>query len=268
MDKVSFTRENQIGDTLINNILIVSAVFSIIALASAQIRAFEIGWEVRDVLQFAVVGGIAALTLLRQKLATSHKAIFLILLFSIGGLSGFHSLGMLAGTVFIFPTAVVVISIFYSIKKTLFYIAIILILCSLIAVKFCTRIDGATSATVMLMGSGFHWLVYIICISFFFAVSSVTIHNYRSAMKHLIAEISCQRDKLAITNQDLVNASKNVKILSGLLPICSSCKNIRDDKGYWNQLECYIKDNSEAEFSHGLCDKCLDLLYPNHTDKD
>ena len=52
-----------------------------------------------------------------------------------------------------------------------------------------------------------------------------------------------------------------VKKLSGLLPICASCKKIRDDKGYWNQLESYIHKHSEAQFSHGMCPECSDQLY-------
>ena len=55
-----------------------------------------------------------------------------------------------------------------------------------------------------------------------------------------------------------------VKILSGMLPICSSCKKIRDDSGYWNQIETYIKSHSEANFSHGLCPDCIKRLYPNY----
>ena len=54
----------------------------------------------------------------------------------------------------------------------------------------------------------------------------------------------------------LEKALYDIKILSGLLPICSSCKKIRDEKGYWNQIESYIRDHSEAEFSHGICDEC------------
>lgn len=56
---------------------------------------------------------------------------------------------------------------------------------------------------------------------------------------------------------------EEVKTLSGLLPICASCKKIRDDKGYWNQIELYIQKHSEAEFSHGLCPECARKLYPN-----
>ncbi len=63
--------------------------------------------------------------------------------------------------------------------------------------------------------------------------------------------------------QELKKALTNVKQLSGLLPICSSCKKIRDDKGYWNQIEAYIQEHSEAEFSHSICQECAEKLYPD-----
>ena len=59
----------------------------------------------------------------------------------------------------------------------------------------------------------------------------------------------------------LKNALAKVRLLSGLLPICASCKKIRDDKGYWNQIESYIRDHSEAEFSHGICPDCAKQMY-------
>ncbi len=59
----------------------------------------------------------------------------------------------------------------------------------------------------------------------------------------------------------LKQALAEVKSLKGIVPICSHCKNIRDDKGYWNKLELYIQKHSEAEFSHGLCPECSDTLY-------
>lgn len=60
---------------------------------------------------------------------------------------------------------------------------------------------------------------------------------------------------------DLQEALQKVKTLSGLLPICSSCKKIRDDKGYWNKIEEFIQEHTLAEFSHGLCDDCADQIY-------
>ena len=62
--------------------------------------------------------------------------------------------------------------------------------------------------------------------------------------------------------RELTDALNRVKTLRGLLPICSNCKKIRDDKGYWNQIEEYIKEYSDAEFSHGICPECTKKLYP------
>ena len=69
-----------------------------------------------------------------------------------------------------------------------------------------------------------------------------------------------ERDRLI---DDLQKALANVEVLNGLLPICASCKKIRDDKGYWNQIEAYISNHSKAQFSHGLCPDCARKLYPD-----
>jgi CheY-like chemotaxis protein len=62
--------------------------------------------------------------------------------------------------------------------------------------------------------------------------------------------------------QELQKALANVKSLSGLLPICAGCKKIRDDQGYWSQVESYIQKHSEATFTHGLCPDCIKKYYP------
>jgi len=66
---------------------------------------------------------------------------------------------------------------------------------------------------------------------------------------------------------ELRKALAEVKQLSGFLPICASCKKIRDDKGYWQQIEAYISDHSEAQFSHGICPDCMRKLYPEIADE-
>jgi AmiR/NasT family two-component response regulator len=63
-------------------------------------------------------------------------------------------------------------------------------------------------------------------------------------------------------NTELQEALAKVKTLSGLLPICANCKRIRDDEGYWQDVAVYIRDHSEAEFSHGLCPDCTKKLFP------
>jgi PAS domain S-box-containing protein len=73
-----------------------------------------------------------------------------------------------------------------------------------------------------------------------------------------------EREKLILELQD---ALAKIKTLSGMLPICASCKKIRDDKGYWSQIEAYISEHSEAEFSHGVCPECAKKLYPEYYKK-
>ena len=80
-------------------------------------------------------------------------------------------------------------------------------------------------------------------------------------------DITMERE-IEIENHRLINelekALNKVKLLSGLLPICAKCKQIRDDKGYWNQIESYIRDHSEAEFSHSICPECIREMYPGY----
>ena len=72
-------------------------------------------------------------------------------------------------------------------------------------------------------------------------------------------EVEADREKLIGKLQD---ALAKIKTLRGIIPICASCKKIRDDKGYWNKLENYLRDHSEADFSHGICPQCVKALYP------
>jgi DNA-binding NtrC family response regulator len=68
-----------------------------------------------------------------------------------------------------------------------------------------------------------------------------------------------EREKLIIQLQE---ALAQIKTLNGMLPICASCKKIRDDQGYWEQVEVYITEHTDAEFSHSICPDCAQKLYP------
>ena len=76
------------------------------------------------------------------------------------------------------------------------------------------------------------------------------------------------RKELEITIEQLKDTISKVKTLSGFLPICSSCKKIRDDKGYWNQIESYISEHSEVDFSHSICPACEKKLYPEYYEEN
>lgn len=76
-------------------------------------------------------------------------------------------------------------------------------------------------------------------------------------------ELKMRTDALKERTRELEDALSSIKRLKGLLPICSSCKNIRNDRGYWKQIEEYFSENSDIMFTHGLCPKCIKKLYPD-----
>lgn len=80
----------------------------------------------------------------------------------------------------------------------------------------------------------------------------------RDIKKRIATEM--EKERLILQLQKALN---EVKTLSGLIPICAQCKKVRDDKGYWNQIESYLHQHSGADFSHSICPDCLKILYPD-----
>ncbi len=96
-------------------------------------------------------------------------------------------------------------------------------------------------------------------------VNSVELLARVNSALMLKKEMDCRKTReseLRRSNQELQQALREVKVLKGLVPICASCKKIRNDQGFWQQLEEYIQQHSEAEFSHGLCTPCIKKHYP------
>ncbi len=94
-------------------------------------------------------------------------------------------------------------------------------------------------------------------------VCGLAIANARKQEKLMKGKQALQLEK-----EKLEQALTEVRQLSGLLPICMHCKKIRDDKGYWNKIEMYITKHSEAKFSHGICERCIEKYYPEEDDDE
>ena len=75
------------------------------------------------------------------------------------------------------------------------------------------------------------------------------------------------RAALATKAQELSLALEQIRALRGIVPICANCKNVRDDKGYWNRVETYMRDATGTEFSHAVCPDCMTKLYPQFNSK-
>lgn len=83
--------------------------------------------------------------------------------------------------------------------------------------------------------------------------------HQEEVLARIAAHLTIRRQQKA-----LEEALAKVKLLSGFLPICCNCKKIRNDTGYWEQIEVYIREHSEAVFSHGICPECMYKLYPEY----
>jgi hypothetical protein len=87
-------------------------------------------------------------------------------------------------------------------------------------------------------------------------------------LEYLNTQLTATKNSLESTNRELEHALNNVKQLSGMLPICASCKKIRNDKGYWEQIEAYILTHADVQFSHGMCPECAKKMYPDFMKKN
>jgi len=104
--------------------------------------------------------------------------------------------------------------------------------------------------------------LYFKLISFYLAYKAILVTGLKSPFELLFRKLKQREAEQAKLIGELRQALAEVKTLSGLLPICASCKKIRDDEGYWQHVEKYIGDRSGAQFSHGLCPECARKLYP------
>jgi len=114
------------------------------------------------------------------------------------------------------------------------------------------------------------WQSHIITIIFSTVFATITAYFIFKKQYRLNNELinkknqsECLEKELKNTIEELQTTLSKVKTLSGMLPICSSCKNIRNDEGYWTQIESYIMEYSEADFSHGICPSCAAEMYPD-----
>ena len=92
-----------------------------------------------------------------------------------------------------------------------------------------------------------------------------------SLARRTIRDDISERERVEKEKESLIiqlqQSLSEIKQLSRILPICASCKKIRDDEGYWKEVETYISDHSEAQFSHGICPDCMRKLYPEIADE-
>jgi hypothetical protein len=128
------------------------------------------------------------------------------------------------------------------------------------------EIRGGISVTfpidhlITIQNSRINWMIFIHVFLWILGIGGITFSAHRLGKEEQIrSRMEQEREKIIV---ELQQSLDNIKQLQGILPICSGCKKIRDDQGYWHQVEVYISHHTEADFSHGLCEECAHKLYP------
>jgi hypothetical protein len=278
----------------VNAIFIACATFGVPSLIASLYRAREFGWQPVFILQMAIYVTVLLVIALRHRLsfrARTFTLLTVLFLLAIGGLFTWGLVGM--GIPFIISCSVITTVLFGSragIVSTA--LGILLLVIAGVAVS-AGKLTFAFDLNTYVQTPG-AWLTAIFGTGLFTAVvviSSGRLYNsliesirdlsrrsatLQQANEELEKEISRRREVEeelrnyetqleAMVDQrtkELQTALANVKMLTGMLPICASCKNIRDDEGYWHQVEVYIRSHSDVEFSHGICPDCSLKLYP------
>ncbi len=142
-------------------------------------------------------------------------------------------------------------------------IALLSLMLALMATQQGLRLLGVRSEAAGLVVSVLALLVVVFVGKLILEQKSAE-RNLKELNDNLERHIEERTRELKMANIRLQDALAHVKMLSGLLPVCSSCRRIRDNEGSWVQMELYIRDHSEADFSHGICPECARRLYPDH----
>lgn len=231
--------------------------------ASAQLRMLDIGWHARDYIQAFIVLCALPVVFWRRRILARYQAVFLMAVCVVIGFVGMYSLGLLAAGILLLPIAAVLISLSYSKRTVVAYALLSLMGIGLIALGFTSgRLTMSTPADALL-ASYAHWAAYILCLGLFYVIGCSTILAHRRAMTDLVAQVTHKSEELEEANARLQEALSEVKTLRGILPTCQHCKKIRlrDEDAMssrsWIPIETFIRDRTEADFTHGICPDCI-----------
>lgn len=244
----------EIQNLLVDKILRFLGYVTIPVLLVNLSRFFILGWLLSFTFYIIAAVIILAISLNANRLSYSFKVYFLMFIFLSFAVSTGLNFGMVS-----FMTEFLLLTIFLSVifleKKAAIFIYLLSgMVCAGCAILCIAGVLPIVSDFEKHVNSIPSWSSFLA--TFLFMASIIIL--IAGDIGNLLAEkINALEDK----NAALINANEEVSKLQGILPICARCKKIRDDKGYWYQVESYIESHSDAKFSHGLCEECTDRLY-------
>jgi hypothetical protein len=257
---------------LLQKLLWVASFLGLITVAPSLYQLFSGGENESSSINILIaMFAILVICAFAPRLPFNVRAFVLILMFFVASMVGLLDFGMISASRPYALVFVVLVGLLYGWRFGLTAILIYVIFAVTIASLIVTD-QLQVLPEYYEFNTGFPaWRAYIMN---FILTSTLTllpvtflISTLESLMRSLEEKVESRTAELVTRNTDLEEALGTVKQLSGMLPICAVCKKVRDDQGYWQQVESYIGRHSEAQFSHGLCPDCSEEMYPGVNDE-
>jgi hypothetical protein len=278
----------------VNAIFIACATFGVPSLIASIYRAKQFGLQPLFLLQLVIYLTVLLIIALRHRLSFRMRAFTLLTILSILGIGGLFTWGLVGMGIPFIISASVITTVLFGSRAGIIITALGCALVMLTGIGVYTeKLTFAFDLNIYARSLG-AWLTAIFSTGLFTTIVVISSGRLYNSLMTSIRALSKRTATLQQTNEELQReiarrkeieeelrnyemhleemvdqrtkelqfALANVKMLTGMLPICASCKNIRDDEGYWHQVEVYIRDHSEVEFSHGICPDCAARLYP------
>lgn len=243
-----------IKDDLINKVLLVLGIVAIPIIGISLLRILAMGWQFFFVIHIMSIPVVIAFAIYRKSIPLNIKVAYLILILSIISIFGFINLS-LSGSGIPFMMLSILIAVTFLTKKTaIWFYFLSIVIVSIIGLLFLKgfiepKINIATYHSYITS-----WIASLATFSIVIGLVILLVGNIGQLLNDKLSD-------LERTNDELHRAMEEIQTLQDILPICSYCKKIRDDKGYWNQLEAYIHAHSGTKFSHSICPDCMKKQY-------
>lgn len=245
-----------IKEDITNFILVIVSITLIPAFSATIYRSYKIGWDNSIYLIISIILVLFIFTYFRKKISYKIKALTIIFFCYIVGINDLLIWSFAGSGVIFLLFAPIVITMIFGYKKGVLAGLFSAVSIGLIGFGIVNEYIIITTNLNNYNLSSSSW----ISIGVDFLSFGVVIIGILGIFQNMFLE---NIKNLNLKSDELETALNEVKTLKSIIPICSNCKKIRDDSGNWDKLENYILQNTDSQFSHGICNNCLAEHYPN-----
>lgn len=255
----------------------VSAIMLALAVVGLPIslsRIPKVGFNLNHIIHIIVTVLIGLVFVIRNRLSDRQLAHITLFIFSVLSLASFWRYGIVSAGFFLASAGIFVAGATFGLRGGAVCAGLNLLMITVFAFLWLTgRLVFPIDVRDYIMLPSV-WILLTVSFIITTAIYFLSATSFISELRELISAVETQKrelkrrsEELSRNNLELQTALSQVEVLSGLLPICANCKKIRDDSGYWKQVEEYFEEHSRAEFTHSICPDCLREMYPELADR-